>query len=119
MAATGVAALLIGALSAGVATAAQAAHAGSASPGRYVARVMVLPGGSLWSVAEAAEPDADPRAVIDEIQQLNSMAGDQVRAGQVLWVPRGRTLARTRPSGAATRRRGLKVSGSRQGFWLR
>jgi hypothetical protein len=86
---TGVSALLVGALSVGLATAAQATRAGSASPGRYVARVAVLPGQSLWSLAEAHDPDADPRAVIQEIRQLNSMSGDQVRAGEVLWVPRG------------------------------
>jgi LysM repeat protein len=89
MAVTGVSALLIGALSVGLATAAQAAHAGSASPGRYVTKVMVLPGQSLWSLAEAYDPNADSRLIVREIQQLNSMAGDQVQAGQVLWVPRG------------------------------
>jgi hypothetical protein len=89
MVVTGVSALLIGALSVGLATAAQATRAGSASPGRYVAKVAVLPGQSLWSLAEAHDPDADPRAVIQEIRQLNSISGDQVRAGEVLWVPRG------------------------------
>ncbi|HEY1822201.1 MAG TPA: LysM peptidoglycan-binding domain-containing protein [Trebonia sp.] len=84
-------ALLIGALSVGLATAAQAAHAahaGSSSPGGHVVKVTVLPGQSLWSVAEAYDPDADARVIINEIQQLNSMAGDQVQAGAVLWVPR-------------------------------
>jgi hypothetical protein len=49
----------------------------------------VLPGQSLWSLAEAYDPDADTRQVIQQIQQLNAMTGDQVRAGEVLWVPRG------------------------------
>jgi LysM domain len=89
MAVTGVSALLIGALSVGLATAAQAAHARSAAPGWYVSKVAVLPGQSLWSLAEAYDPNADSRLIVREIQQLNSMAGDQVRAGQVLWVPRG------------------------------
>ena len=89
LAVAGVSALLIGALSVGLATAAQATRAGSPSPGRYAARVTVLPGQSLWSLAEAYDPDADTRSVIREIQQLNSMTADQVRAGQVLWVPRG------------------------------
>jgi LysM repeat protein len=86
---TGVSALLIGALSVGLATAAQAAHAGPASPDRSITKVMVLSGQSLWSVAEAHDPNADTRLVIQEIRQLNSMTGDQVQAGQVLWVPRG------------------------------
>jgi hypothetical protein len=90
MAVTGLSALLIGALSVGLATAAQATRAGAPSPsGRYVAQVLVLPGQSLWSLAEAYDPNADPRLVIQEIQQLNSMTGDQVRSGAVLWVPRG------------------------------
>ena len=89
IAATSVAALVIGALSVGLATAAQAAHSG-AGPGRgYVAQVEVRPGQSLWSIAEAYDPDADPRVTVHDIQQLNSMSGDQVQAGEVLWVPRG------------------------------
>ena len=89
--AAGVSALAVGALSIALATAAQAAHAGQAGirPGRYVAKVEVRPGQSLWSLAEAYDPDADPRLVVQQIQQLNSMTGDQVQPGEVLWVPRG------------------------------
>jgi len=99
IAVTGLSALLIGALSVGLATAAQATRAGApgsgatlsgpASPGRYVTKVMVLPGQSLWALAEAYDPNADPRLVIGEIQRMNSMSGYQVKAGAVLWVPRG------------------------------
>jgi LysM repeat protein len=89
MAVAGVSALLIGALSVGLATAAQATRSGSASPGRYLSKVTVLPGQSLWSLAEANDPDADTRQVVQQIKQLNSMTGDQVQAGAVLWVPRG------------------------------
>ena len=85
----GASALAIGALSIALATAAQASHAGQAAPGRYAAKVEVRPGQSLWSLAEAYDPDADPRLVIQQIQQLNSMAGDQLEPGEVLWVPRG------------------------------
>jgi hypothetical protein len=85
---TGVSALLIGALSVGLATAAQATRAGSGSPGKYVTKVTVLPGQSLWSLGEAYDPNADTRLIIQEIQQLNSMSGDQVMPGEVLWVPR-------------------------------
>jgi LysM repeat protein len=90
--AAGVSALAIGAASIVLATAAQAAHAvhaGQASPGRYAAKVEVRPGQSLWSLAESYDPDADPRLVVQEIQQMNSMAGDQLQPGEVLWVPRG------------------------------
>jgi hypothetical protein len=89
MVVTGVSALLIGALSVGLATTAQATRAGSASRGGYVTKVAVLPGQSLWSLAEAYDPNADTRLVIQEIQQLNSMSGDQAQSGEVLWVPRG------------------------------
>jgi hypothetical protein len=91
---TGVSALLIGALSVGLATAAQATRAGSGSPGRCgapgrcVTKVTVLSGQSLWSLGEAYDPNADTRLIIQEIQQLNSMSGDQVQPGEVLWVPR-------------------------------
>ena len=90
--AVGATALAIGAVSIVLATAAQAAHAGpagQASPGRYAAKVEVRPGQSLWSLAEAYDPDADPRLVIQQIEQLNSITGDQVQPGEVLWVPRG------------------------------
>jgi LysM repeat protein len=89
LAVTGVSALVIGALSVGLATAAQATRTGSDSPGRYLTKVTVLPGQSLWSVAEAYDQNADSRVIIEQIRQLNSMSGDQVRAGEVLWVPRG------------------------------
>jgi hypothetical protein len=86
---TGVAALLIGVLSVGLATAAQATRTGLDSPGGHVARVTVRLGQTLWSLAEANDPGTDPRLVIQEIQQLNSMTGDRIMPGEVLRVPRG------------------------------
>ena len=88
MVVTGVSALLIGALSVGFAAAAQATRAGSGSPGRYLTKVMVLPGQTLWSLAETHDPNADARLIIQQIQQLNSMSGDELTPGEVLWVPR-------------------------------
>jgi LysM repeat protein len=87
--ATGVSALVIGVLSVTLATTAQATHDKPGSVGKYLAKVTVQPGDSLWSVAEAYDPDADTRLVIQQIQQLNSLSGDQVRPGEMLWVPRG------------------------------
>ena len=82
--------LLVVAFSLIVAGAAQAiSH--SAAPGAArsaLARVVVRPGQSLWSVAESADPDADTRLVIQQIIQLNALTGDTVFAGQRLWVPR-------------------------------
>lgn len=87
---TGVSALMAGLLSVGLATAAQATRqAGQPEwPGRYVTRVVVQPGQSLWSLAEAYAPRSDPRQVIQQVLQLNSLASDQLRPGQVLWLPR-------------------------------
>jgi hypothetical protein len=91
--AAGASALAIGVLSIALAATAQASHAGQhagqAAPGRYLAQVEVRPGQSMWSLAEANDPDADPRLVVQQIQQLNSMTGDQLQPGEVLWVPRG------------------------------
>jgi hypothetical protein len=56
---------------------------------RNLAQVVVLPGQSLWSVAQNADPNADPRQVMQQIVELNGLAGDVVQAGQQLWVPRG------------------------------
>jgi nucleoid-associated protein YgaU len=88
---TVVSALLICMVSMALATAAQATRAvgGAASLGRYVTRVVVQPGQSLWAVAEAYDPDADTRLVIADIEQMNSMTGDQLQPGETLWVPRG------------------------------
>jgi len=49
--------------------------------------VTVRPGDTLWSIAIEAAPDRDPRAVIDEIRQLNQVSGDVVRVGEVVRVP--------------------------------
>ncbi len=84
-----VSALVVGVLSVVLATAAQATHAGSSNPGRYVTKVLVRPGQNLWSLAETYDPNADPRVISAQIQQLNSMTSDQLQPGQVLWVPRG------------------------------
>jgi hypothetical protein len=94
MAAAGVSALLVGALSMTLATAAQAsrdgaARGGPAQAGQYVTKVTVRSGESLFSLAEAYDPGADPRAVVQQVLQLNSLPGDQVQPGEVLWVPRG------------------------------
>jgi nucleoid-associated protein YgaU len=91
--------LLIAAGSVALAGAAQAighsgaqARPGTAGPagraGRAITKVEVRPGQSLWTLAEAYDPNADTRQVIREILQLNSMSTDQVRPGQVLWMPR-------------------------------
>jgi hypothetical protein len=52
-------------------------------------QVVVKPGQSLWSIAQNAEPKADPRAVIQQIMEFNAMGSQVVVPGESLWVPRG------------------------------
>jgi LysM repeat protein len=51
-------------------------------------QIVVQPGQTLWSIATRAEPSADPRQVIQEIMTANTMTGQTVQAGQLLWVPK-------------------------------
>jgi nucleoid-associated protein YgaU len=90
---TGMAVLLVAAGSVALAGAAQAlGHSGATArpgtAGAAITKVEVRPGQSLWTLAEAYDPNADTRQVIQEILQLNSMSTDQVQPGQVLWMPR-------------------------------
>ncbi len=88
--------LLVAAGSVALAGAAQAiGHSGvqarpgtAGAAGAAITKVEVRPGQSLWTLAEAYDPNADTRQVIQEILQLNSMSTDQVQPGQVLWMPR-------------------------------
>ena len=84
------AALLVAGLSLAVAGAAQATghSASQRATGSNLAQVVVRPGQSLWSVAENADPNADPRLVIQQMAQLNALTSDNLVAGQRLWVPR-------------------------------
>jgi nucleoid-associated protein YgaU len=91
---TVMAVLLVAAGSVALAGAAQAiGHSGAqarpGTAGAAISKVEVRPGQSLWTLAEAYDPNADTRQVIQEILQLNSMSTDQVQPGQILWMPRG------------------------------
>jgi LysM domain len=67
---------------------AQATNHGVARGGyQGMRQVVVQPGQTLWSIAAAAEPSADPRTVIQEIMTANALAGSGISAGQQLWVP--------------------------------
>jgi len=69
-----------------------AAAASHGSPGagyQGMHQMVVEPGQTLWSIASAAEPTADPQAVIQQIVTANSLPGTVIHAGQVLWVPKG------------------------------
>lgn len=74
-----------------LAVAGQARASGNAkarwSGGGTVARVVVKPGQTLWGIAAQADPGADPRVVIPEIVDMNSLSSTAISVGQVLWVP--------------------------------
>jgi nucleoid-associated protein YgaU len=52
-----------------------------------VETVVVQPGDTLWSIATSLDGDGDVRAVVDEIQELNGLAGAELVPGQVLQLP--------------------------------
>lgn len=49
-------------------------------------QITVLPGQSLWQIAEAVAPEADPRDVVAEIEMLNGIAG-AIQPGEQLAIP--------------------------------
>lgn len=48
--------------------------------------ITVVPGQSLWQIAQAVAPEADPRDVIAEIELLNGIAG-AIQPGERLAIP--------------------------------
>jgi len=60
------------------------------SPAATYDYVVVEPGQTLWQIAEAAAPHADPRVTIMRIQDLNGLPDAAVSAGQRIAVPRSR-----------------------------
>lgn len=50
-------------------------------------RVSVAAGETLWSLASEYAPERDPRAVVEEIVELNALSSSTVQAGQSLHVP--------------------------------
>ena len=76
--------MVIGSLSADAGTAG-AGVAGQAATGV----VVVQPGESLWQIAREVAPQADPRATLSSIRELNGLDGNAVVPGQSLVVPVG------------------------------
>ena len=71
------------------ATGAQAANHGLPPTAVHAGmrHVVVRSGQTLWSIAMAAEPAADPRVVTQEIMQVNALSSEVVVPGESLWVP--------------------------------
>ncbi len=51
------------------------------------ATAVVEQGDSLWAIAQAVAPGADPRLVVEEIRDLNGLRSNLIQPGQVLLVP--------------------------------
>lgn len=49
--------------------------------------VTVMPGDTLWSIAESVAPGADPREVIGDIARLNALQGGALQIGQEIAIP--------------------------------
>jgi len=49
--------------------------------------VTVMPGDTLWSIAESIAPEADPRTVIGAIERLNALGAASLQVGQQLAIP--------------------------------
>ncbi|WP_298040528.1 LysM peptidoglycan-binding domain-containing protein [uncultured Microbacterium sp.] len=60
---------------------------GESSPATGFEMVTILPGDTLWSVAESVAPGVDPRIVIDEIQRLNVRSNGAVQVGERIAIP--------------------------------
>ena len=82
----GLIAIFWASLAGGAQAASGRGHSGSVYQG--MRRVTVLPGQTLWAIAQQAEPSADPRTVIPEIMQINAISSTNLQPGQQLWVPR-------------------------------
>jgi hypothetical protein len=64
------------------------ANAGAGGVPEETAVVRVMPGESLWDVAERVAPGSDVGAVVARIQEINGLDG-ALRPGQPLTVPVG------------------------------
>ena len=80
---------------------AAASDRGSPAGGAYqgLTQVVVRPGQTLWSIAAAAEPSADPRVVIQQIIEANALSGATIQTGQLLSGPERLTTKGPAPAG--------------------
>lgn len=78
-------------LAAGIAFAAigggSAIASGEVAPSVSFQAVTVMPGDTLWSIAESVAPGTDPRSVVSAIQRLNALGTGALQVGQQLAIP--------------------------------
>lgn len=65
------------------------AMATAQTDGMQTATVTVQAGDTLWAIASAVDPGADPRVLIAEIREINSLSQSGLVPGQILVVPSG------------------------------
>ena len=63
------------------------AYAGGEEVSASFETVTVMPGDTLWSIAEDVAPGTDPREVIEALQQLNLLGGGMLMVGEELAIP--------------------------------
>lgn len=63
------------------------ASSSSSAPAGTFEEITVLPGETLWSIAQDVAPAEDPRDVVDAISRLNALESSAVAAGQRLSIP--------------------------------
>jgi len=61
----------------------------AAGPEPMTADYRVLPGDTLWTIAQEVEQDGDVRDVVAEIRSLNDLDSSLIIPGQILLVPVG------------------------------
>jgi LysM repeat protein len=64
-----------------------AAASGETGSQTTFSHVTVMPGQSLWQIAEKVAPNADPRVVVAAISDLNQLQDSTVSPGQQLAIP--------------------------------
>jgi len=79
--------LAIAAAVTGIGALGAAAGTPGAGSGATFQYVTVESGESLWQVAEAVAPKADPRDVVADIVSLNNLSSGEVQPGQRLAIP--------------------------------
>lgn len=80
-------AILIVALAVVLLPGAWRAMATAQTDGVPMATVTVQAGDTLWGIASEVDPGADPRVLIAEIREINSLSQSGLVPGQVLVVP--------------------------------
>ncbi|MDY6055106.1 LysM peptidoglycan-binding domain-containing protein [Micrococcus sp.] len=56
-------------------------------PAAELQTITVMPGDSLWSIAQTVAPGQDPYVIVERLDQLNSLEGRAPEPGEELFLP--------------------------------